>query len=417
MNAHFRIAEAQLRGRPRQSVVALVSVSVGTGMLIVTLSLTSGLSQDFIEKTLQTSPHVEVLPRRPAGQKKEFIPLQHETVALYRHHVPDEKETIRPLPKVLALCKILPGVSVATPAVEARAIVYYGTTRQPVLLSGVVPREEAALTILDEKVVAGRWADLELNRDGVVLGSQVAKNLGVQVGAPLRAQGPQGTILPLRVVAIVETGLSSVDKYAALVNLDRAQALMGLPSEQATTVRLRLEDPLRAEAVAAQAQALLGYQCVAWQDRAAAQIDSFDRQNFITRVLVFFTMLVAAFGVANVLTQMVSYKRRDIAILRGFGFRRQDIATIYVIQGALLGFMGAGLGWVLGAALIRVVAKIPLDFGEAALLRNETLRMAEHPWFYLLSLLLAVAVCVFAAVQPARRAARLDPTEILRGER
>ncbi len=416
MRIHFRIAEAQLRQRPRRSLVALSSVTVGTGMLIVTLSLTAGLSEDFLEKTIQTSAHMEVLPRL-AENRAETIKGRDELVALARHRVPEEKQTVRPLPKILALARRLPGVVVATPAVEAQAVLFYGTTRQPALLSGVVPWEEARVTILPRRVVAGQWQDLERNRDGVVLGSGLAKNLGVQVGSPVRAQGPQGTVVALRVVAVVQTGLASVDKFLALVNLDRAQALMGLTGDQATKVRIRLKDPWAAASLARQAETLLGYQCVSWQERAAAQIDSFDRQNLITRVLVFFTMLVAAFGVANVLVQIVSEKRRDIAILRAVGFDSADIALIYLIQGSLLGLLGAALGWGLGALLIRVVAAIPVNFGEAALLQNENLRMAEHPWFYLVALLLALVVCTIGAAQPARAAARLLPTAILRGER
>ncbi|MFN3412696.1 MAG: ABC transporter permease [Thermoanaerobaculum sp.] len=417
MRVHFRIAEAQLRLRPRRALLALTSVSVGTGMLIVTLSLTEGLSEDFVEKTIQTSAHIEVLPRRLAEFQAEALKAPNEVLALSRHRVPDEKQTVRPLAKILALCRQLPGVLVATPAVEAQAVLVYGTSRRPVLLSGIIPKEEASVTNIAQRVIAGRWEDLEQNRDGVVLGWQVAKNLGVQVGSPVQAQGPQGTVSALRVVAIVQTGLASVDKFLALVNVDRAQAITGLAPDQVTKVRLRLADPWAAGAVAPVAQELLGYQCVSWQERARAQIDSFDRQNLITRVLVVFTMLVAGFGVANVLVQIVSEKRRDIAILRAVGFTARDILVIHLIQGTLLGLLGAAVGWGLGALLIRIVARIPIDFGEAALLQNEYLRMSEQTWFYLLALILALVVCTIGAIQPARSAARLLPTAILRGER
>jgi ABC-type lipoprotein release transport system permease subunit len=89
---------------------------------------------------------------------------------------------------------------------------------------------------------------------------------------------------------------------------------------------------------------------------------------------------------------------------------------IFLHQGALLGLLGAALGWVLGAVLIRVVAALPVDFGEQAALRNEHLQMAEYPSFYLAALVVSVIVCALASVQPARRAASLEPTAILRGE-
>ncbi|MCS7183042.1 MAG: ABC transporter permease [Thermoanaerobaculum sp.] len=416
MITHLRIAEAQLRGRPRQSLLALVSVTVGTAMLIVTLSLTGGLAEDFIAKSVETAAHVEVLPRRPAEGRREVLAKAGETLALSRHHVPDEKQTVRPLAQVLALARSLPGVVLATPAVEAQAVLSFGTVRRPVLITGVIPQDEALMTVLDERVVEGSFFALAAERDGVILGWQLARNLGVTLGAPLQAASPDGAVIPLRLVGVVRSGLASVDKVLALVNLDRAQALAGLPSDQATKVRIKLTDPLKAPETARVLQEQVGYVCLSWFDRSAAQIEAFDRQNLITRVLVFFTTLVAAFGVANVLVQLVAEKRRDIAILRACGFSRSGLALIFLFQGLLLGFLGATLGWALGAVLIRVVRRIPVDFGEAALLRNENLVMAEYPWYYLLALLLALVVCTVAAVQPARRAASLQPTEILRGE-
>jgi lipoprotein-releasing system permease protein len=414
---HLRIAEAQLRGRPRQAAIALASVAVGSAMLIVTLSLTGGLSEDFIRKTTDSSAHVEVLPRRPAGWKPEKLALAGDAViALSRHHVPDEKRAVRALAGVLAALRSLPGVRVATPAVEAQAVLVFGTVRRPAALSGVVATAERAVTALDTKVVRGSWDALPTAPDGVILGEQLARALGVEVGSHLQAVGPEGGAVPLRVVGIIRSGLSRLDKTLALVNLPLAQALAGLSNDQATTVRLALADPLRAPEVARAAEQRTGYVCRSWQEKNAASVEAFARQNMITLVLVLFTTLVAAFGVANVLVQLVADKRRDIAILRAAGFSRHDLGMIYFHQGALLGLLGSAAGWALGAILIRVVAAIPVDFGEQAAMRNDHLQMAEHPSFYLGALAVALVVCTLAAVQPARRAASLEPTAILRGE-
>ncbi len=414
---HVRIAEAQLRGRPRQSAIALASVAVGSAMLIVTLSLTTGLSDDFIKKTTETSAHVEVLPRRPQGWKAEALSAPGEAVyTLSRHHIPDEKRAVRGITGVTAALRSLGGVRVVAPAVEAQVVLLYGTVHRPAALLGVVPTLEAGVSSLPQRVVKGSWARLDATPDGVILGSSLARALGVDVGGHLQAVGADGGAVPLRIVALVTSGLSRIDKTLALVNLPLAQALAGLSNDQATTVRLALDDPLAAVAVARLAQERTGYVCRSWQERNAASVDAFERQNRITLVLVLFTTLVAAFGVANVLVQLVADKRRDIAILRAAGFSRHDIGVIFLHQGVLLGLMGAVLGWALGAALIRIVAALPVDFGENAAMRNEHLQMADSPVFYLAALVVSIVVCALAAVQPARRAASLEPTAILRGE-
>ena len=418
MRQHLRIAEAQLRGRPRQAGIALFSVAVGSAMLIVALSLTTGLTDDFLHKTTEASPQVEVLPRRSTAWRPVALRAAGERVfALSRHHLPDEKRAVRGVAAVLAEVGRLPHVRVATPAVEAQVVLSYGTVRRAAALLGVAPDEEARVTSLDDDVVRGSWHALALDPYGVILGAQLARGVGVDVGANLQAVGSGGEGLPLRVVGIVSSGLSRVDKGLALVNLPVAQALAGLTRDQASTVRIGLDDPLAAGAVARAVEARTGYVTQSWQERNGASLDAFDRQNRITLVLVLFTTLVAGFGVANVLVQLVADKRRDIAILRAAGFSRRHLGIVFMLQGALLGVLGAVAGWVGGAVLIRVVAAIPVDFGEAAVLRNQHLQMAERPSFYLVALAVAVAVCVLAALQPARRAASVEPTAILRGER
>lgn len=414
---HLRIAEAQLRGRPRQAAIALVSVGVGSAMLIVTLSLTTGLSEDFIKKTTETSAHVEVLPRRQQGWKPEALARARELVDLSRHHIPDEKRAVRALAGVMRSLAAIRGVRVVAPAVDAQVVLSYGTIRRSAALQGVTPGLERAVSLIADRVIRGRWDDLETTADGVILGSGLARALGVDVGGHLQAQGSGGGALPLRVVAIAATGLSRIDKTLALVNLPLGQAIAQLSSDQATTVRLALDDPLRAPEVARIAEAATGYVARSWQERSSASVEAFERQNKITLVLVFFTTLVAAFGVANVLVQLVSDKRRDIAIMRAAGFGRHDIGVIFLHQGILLGLLGAVFGWAAGAILIRVVAALPVDFGESAAMHNEHLQMAEYPSFYLWALVVSVVICALAAVGPARRAAALEPTAILRGER
>ena len=289
---HVRIAEAQLRGRPRQAAIALASVAVGSAMLIVTLSLTTGLSEDFVRKTTESAAHVEVLPRRPAGLAPRGAARARRggVRAVAPPRPGREAGGARAWPRVTSALAALPGVRVVTPAVDAQVVLLYGTVRRPAALAGVDP--ELRDRALDGAAEGGPRAPGATSRRPPTASSSAARSRARSASRSAPTCRPWAApAAPCRCgsSASWRSGLSRVDKTLAMVNLPLAQALAGLPTDQATTVRLALDDPLRAPDVARRAEARTGYVCRSWQERSAASVDAFERQNRITLVLVFFT--------------------------------------------------------------------------------------------------------------------------------
>ena len=130
-----------------------------------------------------------------------------------------------------------------------------------------------------------------------------------------------------------------------------------------------------------------------------------------------FVIVVAGFGVANILITNVLEKYRDIAIMKSLGFRRDEITVIYLLQGAAVALIGAAIGCLLGFVMIQVFRSIPITPSQTGMIRSDRLQMGMSPWYFAMASGFALVVCVFASIGPSRKAARVNPVEILRGER
>jgi lipoprotein-releasing system permease protein len=165
--------------------------------------------------------------------------------------------------------------------------------------------------------------------------------------------------------------------------------------------------------MARQIESIVGYKTESWQESNANFLKIFKIQNLITYIITGALLVVAAFGVLNILIMAVLERVNDIAILKSFGFSRRDITLIYVIQGIAMGLIGATVGLVCGKIVLEALRKVPIEM--EGLVKAEGLLMYESPSQYILAFTSALIVVTAAAVYPARRAAKYDPVDVIRG--
>ncbi len=376
---------ALLRRRRSQNVITVLGIAIGVMVLITALSLTNGFSQSLIDATLRATPQLTLTNYQLVARNAALeAALQgNPAVQASGPFLVDKGLLIRPASGSRA-----PGVDFAT-------------------LFGVLPQEAKVLQLRpEEEALLGR-----LKPGEVLLGSALAQSVGAFTGDSVRLINSAQRRSSLRVAGLFNTGNYLIDSGYAFVRLETLQQLQGTQDIGGYHVRLR--DPQQAPQVGNQLAARFAVSPLPWQRLNASLLDQLALQKRVISFVVFLIVIVAAFGIANVLLLTVFEKTPDIAILRAIGARTRDITLAFVLQGFTLGVLGLLLGDLLGLGLsvyfqVRPF-QIPGDLYFISALPVE-IHVTDVLWVNLVSL----ATTLLAALLPARRAAGIEPARIIR---
>jgi len=327
------------------------------------------------------------------------------------------------------------GVLAAVPYVESQAMLANGRVMTGATVRGILPEEERRATGLAQRVVQGRLADLSDGGYGIILGTALARELGVAVGGSVVVIAPQGTATPtgvvarmrrFRVVGLFSSGMYEFDRGLALTHMSDAARLFRL-GDAVTGLRLALADPLKAPSVARRVALALGGQGFYVSDWTQDHANFF-RSIEITKTMMFviLSMLVAvaAFNIVATLVMIVKEKQGDIAILRTLGAAPRNVLAIFAVQGVLIGLAGTLLGALLGKTIADHLQTLVgglerllgTQFMDARVYYISDLPAYVEGLDVLRVCAVALVLCAVATVYPAWRAARTAPAEALRHE-
>lgn len=404
------IAVTHVQGRGRQTLVSIAGVMLGVGFAIAMAALMQGSQDDFVNTLIDAMPHVQVTDeqRNPAVQPAdrsydavEFRGLRPED---------DVRGILNPVAAIAGLRGWVPGVLSA--ALSLQGVARYGGTERGVQIMGVEPRHALDVSTIGEDIVAGRFEDLEAAGFSVVIGTGLAKRLSVGPGDSPRLTTATGVARQFKVVGLFHTGVAPTDEGLVYVRLKAAQVLAGRQNA-INDIRIRLHDPETARLVATRAEALLGYKAVSWQEANEDLLSAFQIRNTIMYTVVGAILLVAGFGIYNIVSTITHEKARDIAILKSLGFRDTDVRAIFLAEGALMGLAGSLLGAALGFALTLLMSHV--EFKAPFETEASHLPVTYNWLHYLIASGLAVGAATIAGYLPARKASEGNPVEIIRG--
>lgn len=412
MNLPTSIALSHLLSRRRQTLVSLSGICLGVAFFLAVSALMRGSEEDFMHRLVDNSPHVTVYDEyrnpRPQGAA-----LAYPGGAVEIRGLTPETEIrgIRQYKQKLAYVAHLPALRVA-PVLLGQAILTFAGRDLGATLNGIEPEAMKNVSTIDQYFITGSLDSLYSDPNGIIVGTGLADKFRLRVGNKLTVTSPTGVVRVMKVVALFRTGNAIYDEGQTFVRLDRAQTLLERPNI-ANRFILKLDDPSRAPAVARQIEASLGYKTQSWQEANEDIMNLVKIRNIIMYSVVGATLIVAAFGIYNVISTVVLEKTRDIAILKSIGFHARDIRRIFLVEGAILGGVGSVVGTVLGlvlmAGLSRVEIKSPFFTTQAYLPIYWGLdQIVLAAGFAMLSALVA-------AYLPARKGGRVQPVEILRG--
>ncbi len=399
----------------RQSLVCIAGVTISVTMFIAMTAMMYGFSDKFIIETVEASGHITIHdePRETRTPILEKHYKNPNALLVVEGVKPRDKiEKIKNPQGLLATLRRMPGITAVAPQVTGDLIATYGTKTMTLGVIGVEPEQTTTVTTIGSKMTEGDFSRLKTAADGIVIGRGVSDVLGAKMDDIITLSSPTGGLTTAKVVGIFATGVTPTDYGRGYMMLNDAQTLLN-KKNIINEIICRTDDYTKAETYAGQIETLAGYKTESWQESNANFLKIFRIQTIITYIITAALLVVAAFGVLNILIMAVLERVNDIAILKSFGLSRGDITQVYVFQGLVIGFIGSVIGLVCGKLVIEALRRLPIQV--EGLVKSEGLLMSEHATQYITAFFGAMIVVLMAAVYPARRAASYDPVEVIRG--
>ena len=389
------------------SLISILGMALGVMALIVVLSVMNGFQKEIRARMLGASPHMEVVAD---GGRMNGWQAVLDKVAQH------------------------PQVSAAAPYIAGQGMLSFGQSVQGVMVRGIDPARETAITELADKMKAGALSDLRGGEFTIVLGTDLARALGVLVGDKVMLIAPQGQITPagmmprlkqFRVAGIFEIGMAPYDNNLALIHLSDAQKLFQL-ADAVTGISARLRNIDLAPLVAQELQSTLppGLYANDWTHQNSNYFRAVQMEKKMMFIILSLIVAVAAFNIVSTLVMAVTDKQADIAILRTLGAAPRSIMKIFIVQGVVIGVIGTLLGSLGGIVLalnLDVVVPFIEQLFRVQFLAKDVYYISELPSDLRYPEVMLVAgmsflICLLATLYPSYRASQTQPAEALRYE-
>ncbi len=414
MKLSIEIAKTHLLSKPKQTLVAMLGVTFGIGMFIAMVGLMTGLNNFTEELTMTSSPDIhiyhDITQERPA-----LVEQVNPSGINLVHHQKPKKETSK-LRNALQLTELIrkdPRVMGVAPTLSSQVFYNYGPVQLNGTISGVDIMEEDKLFDLRSKMKSGRLEDLQANTDGIIMGTGLARKLNVKTGDRVVISTPEGYTMTLKIVGTFQMGIGTVDNIRSYANISMVQIILQKDQSYITDINIKLYDLHLAKAIAPQFQAIAGYKAEDWETANSTFLTGVIIRNILTYSVSITLLVVAGFGIYNILNMTIYNKMKDIAILKAMGFSGRDVKQIFMIQSLVIGFVGSLAGLAIGYSLSYAISKAPFDGGDFISLDHFPVNFDAK--YYIIGIVFGVATTAVAGYMPSRKASKMDPIEILRG--
>jgi lipoprotein-releasing system permease protein len=411
------IAASLLMARWRQSLVAAVGVMFSVTMFIALLGFMNGLNDLLDGLVLNRTPHVRLF--------NEIKPNENQPVNRSDEHrdgynfirsvrSSGRRVEIPNVGAVLQAVKTDPRVRGIAPKINAPVLYNAGTIDITGAISGIDVVAESELFFFRDYIRAGDPLDLRNVANSIVLGKGVADKLLAEIGDVIQVTTSKGERLPLKVVAFFQSGLQDYDKVQSFASLATVQKLLGKPNNYITDLQIKLHDLDAAPPVAREYARLFGVDAEDIQTANSQFSTGSSVRTLISYVVGITLLVVAGFGIYNILNMMIYEKMDTIAILKATGFSGSDVWKIFLGIALSIGLAGGLLGLAFGFLLSLVIDHIP--FNTAALPTITTYPVNYDPVYYAIGIVFALLTTYLAGYFPARKASAVDPVVIIRGK-
>ena len=406
-----------LLARWKQTLVAAIGVTFSITMFITLLSFMSGLNDMLDALILNRTPHVrlynEIKPTKnqPIDQTEKYkqyynfissIKPKNDRAEIYNNSA--IMQSLKKDNRVLGYA----------PKIVAQVFYNVGPIDLTGAINGIDVDEENRLFYLSTYVTSGNFIDLKNIPNSIILGKGAAEKMMANIGDVIQVTTTKGERLPLKVVGYFQSGIAEIDKVQSYATIKTTQKLLGESTSYITDIQVKLKDVLQAPAVAKEYQELYQVEAVDVQT-ANSQFETGSSIRTLISYSVGVTLLiVAGFGIYNILNMMIYEKMDSIAILKATGFSGKDVNAVFISIALSIGIFGGILGLIFGFGLSAIIDQIP--FNTASLPTVKTYPINYNPKFYIIGGIFSIVTTYMAGYFPSRKASKIDPVIIIRGK-
>ena len=406
MNINTEIAKTYIISNKKLTAVAAAGVVLGMSIYIFMNSMLVGFDKSSSDSIFKTTSHIRVY--KDDEISKVLVKNSKENYLIINPKIVPSNNTIIN-PKLISETILKqPEVTVVTPQVSVNVFYNNGKSQISGLAIGIKPEEANMVYNIKSFMAAGNFDLLKSNPNGIIIGSGIAEKMNAKIGDNINLTSSKSVNKTYKVVGIFKTNNSKIDKSNSYVNLASSQQLLKEGASYITDINVNIVDPEKAKAIAEKISNITGYKAEGWKEAN----ETFMAANKMRKMIITFVsltiLLVAGFGIYNILNMTVSQKINDIAILKAMGFKGKDVIRIFVTQAVTIGIMGVIGGMIMATVLITFLKKVyvggdigyfPIDY---------------EPTKYLQGVVIGLVITFFAGYIPAKKAEKVDPVTIFR---
>jgi len=413
----FSISKTHLLTRKKQSMIAALGVTFGIGTYIIMMGFMNGLNGLLDGLILNRTPHIHLYNEiKPAVKQPLQKVLKYKNMEIMVHSIKPKRVQLKihnalPIINYLSERKEVIGI---TPQVKVQGFYLGGNTQLSALMIGADPMKEKEFYQLNEYIVQGSCEELVKTDKGILLGAGAATKLSLNVGDFVQVSSKTGEIISLKIVGLYQSGMAEIDNVQSFVNIPMAQLLLGESKDFITDINIKINKLENAPKLAKELSEQFNTTAVDIQT-ANAQFETGSSIRTLISYAVSITLLiVAGFGIYNILNMLIYEKMNDIAILKATGFSGKDVKWIFISQALIIGLVGGTLGLILGYGISVLIDNTP--FETAALPTIKTYPIDYNISYYVIGIVFSLIATFFAGYFPSKKAEKIDPVDIIRGQ-
>jgi lipoprotein-releasing system permease protein len=397
MKVSFQIAKTQMLARKKQTLVAMLGVTFGIGMFILMTGFMTGVNLLLEDTMLSATPHIRIYHDIKAEKKSIIDDLNQGSAFMnVTHHIKpkEEKASLKNASQIVDNLRKGANIIGVSPQLTSQVFYNFGPIQFNGTLVGVQIFEENKLFDLKSKLQEGKLENLLASSNGLLMGAGLAQKLNMRVGDKVTIATPKGVLKLMQVVGIFKFGIGAIDDFRSYAGIATVQKILQKDPRYITDISLKLKDYYEAKNIAKIYEKRFGYECEDWETSNATILFSFTLRNIITYAVSITLLVVAGFGIYNIMNMTIYEKMKDIAILKAMGFAGKDVMSIFMIQALIIGTVGALSGLLVGFLLLLWVDSVPFNTG--GVLAVDTFPVNYDIQYYIIGILFGTMTTALA---------------------